>query len=415
MFNYLKGDSMKKYLFFIITALLLFLIAESPGWASEPLKPKWTREGLSFERICKPGKLIMTSQHLIDLTNGEILYQTKPDSNELGIYTNYLGDKFYVFVYGHGKNEFREFDTKTKQYIRTIVNSYHPISPVNEFGYYNPDTKSFVFYNAFTKELLDSIYYPTSMDIINQQAEFTIDNRYFAISLIEGLTPYFYLYDRTTREFLFEGKKDFKYCLFNKSNKMAYAENMKLAGDDAIYSYIRIYDPDQRKVVQDIKIAKKEINNLILRMDDSFILYELNDDNNTKGVYDYINDKIFDNDLKPKGSPFRYADSTIIIAAGTGYFCGNIYDWTVGVNDKTPNEGMVLYPNPTTNQVSINISEQFYSGTWQISDFTGKTVTKGIILPQNILQINVSRLTPQTYFLTIKKDKIVKTYKIVKV
>jgi hypothetical protein len=410
---------MRKYVLFCFTALLLYLTSVSPGTAGEPLTPKWTREGLAFGSICKPGKLLIATngltQYLIDLTNGEIIYQTNPEK-ETGLSVNYYGDKFYLF--DEVEQRSKEFDVKTKAFIG--YPGCVPRSPDNAIGYFNMNTNILKFYVCGNSSKNDSIKIPNTPDskiFNNWSSDYSPDGRYFALTVLTNTTPqvpYFYLYDRITREFLFEGKKDFKYCLFNKSNKMAYAENMKLAGDDAVYSYIRIYDSDQRKVVQDIKIAKDQINNIIIRMDDSYFLYELSDGHNTKGVYDYINDKILDNDLKPKGSPFRYADSTIIIAAGTGYFCGNIYDWAVGVNDQTPNEDLVLYPNPTNNRISVNISEKYYSGTWQILDMTGKIMMKGIILPQNQLQINLSKLQPQTYFLTIKKDNIAKTYKIVK-
>lgn len=409
---------MNKCFLFLFTNLFLVLISSSSSSAGETLKPKWTKEGIGYVGICKPGKLIMANNGpagvLLDLTNGEILWQTKPDSNEFFVYTNYSGSKFYVPVNNKGIFDLKEYDTKTKQYLRTIPNSYLPNSPLDEFGYYNPDTKSFVFYKAFTKELIDSIYYLPSFDIVNQKEEFTIDNKYFAISLIEGLTPHFFLYDRSKREFIIQNKLDFNYCLFNKSNKLAYAEKMKLSGDDTIYSYIRIYDLDQRKVIQDIKIAKANINNLIIRMDDSYILYELNDDYNTKGVFNLISNQILNNNLKPIGSPFRYADSTIIIAAGTGFFCGNIYDWITGIKDNSTNEDTVIYPNPADNTITVTIPEQYYSGNWNISDLTGKTIKKGVILLQNRLQIDISQLLPQTYYLTIRKENNSKTFSIVK-
>jgi hypothetical protein len=409
---------MKMFLFFIATALLLFLIDISPGWSSEPLTPKWTREGLGYIGICKPGKLIIANngpvEMLIDLTNGETIYQLKQDT-EKGLRTNYLGDKFYFYIMSDLSSA-QCYDVKTRKFLGKVVST--PESSDNSEAVFLANNSTFIIWNGVTNTTTDSVKIPntpeTGQVFTNWKWEYTPDSRYFALTLGQGITPYFYFWDRTTKEFLFQWNKDFTYCLFNKSNKMVYAENMKLAGDDTIYSYIRIYDPDQRKVVQDIKISKAKINNLIIRMDDNFILYELNDDYNTKGVFNFINNQILNNNLKPIGSPFRYADSTIIIAAGTGFFCGNIYDWTTGIKDNTTNEDTVIYPNPTTNQVSINISEQFYSGTWQISDFTGKIMIKGIILPQNQLQINLSQLQPQTYFLTLMKDNIAKTFKIVK-
>jgi hypothetical protein len=408
---------MKRCILFIAAAVVLLICDVSPGWAAETLTPKWTRGGLGYGGICKPGKLIIANNGpagvLIDLTNGEIIYQTDPDT-ESGLSTNYYGDKY--FFYKKGVMDAQSYDVKSKKFLGTTCASE---SSDQSTAVFIANNSTFIIGNCVQGMITDSVKIPntpaTGQVFSNWKWEYTLDSRYFALTLGKGITPYFYLYDRTTKEFLFEGKKGFVYCLFNKSNKIAFAENMKLTGDDTIYSYIRIYDPDKRKIIQDIKIAKKVINNLIIRMDDSYILYELNDDNNIKGVFDYINNKILNNNLKPIGSPFRYADSTIIIAAGTGFFCGNIYNWATGINDITPKEDTILYPNPTNNQITVNISEVYYHGTWNITDLTGKVMIKGIILPQNQLQIDVSNLPMQTYYLTLRKDNLLKTYQIVKI
>ena len=409
---------MKRYILFLIAAAWLLVCDVSPGSASEPLKPKWTREGLGYVGICKPGKLIIANngpaEMLIDMTNGETIYQLKQDS-EKGLRTNYLGDKFYFYIMSDLSSA-QCYDVKTGKFLGKVVST--PESSDNSEAVFFANNSTFIIWNGVTNKTTDSVKIPntpeTGQVFTNWKWEYTNDSRYFALTLGQNSATYFYLYDRTTKEFLFQGKKDFVYCLFNKSNKMAYVENMKLAGDETIYSYIRIYNPDLRKVVQDIKIAKLNINNLIIRMDDSYILYELNDDYNTKGVFNFINNQILNNNLKPIGSPFRYADSTIIIAAGTGFFCGNIYDWTTAVKEITPKEDTVIYPNPADNKITVNIPEQYYSGIWNISDLTGKSVMKGIILPQNQLLIDISRLLPQTYYLTIRKDNNSKTFSIVK-
>jgi hypothetical protein len=416
---------MKRCILFIVAAVVLLLCDASPGWAGEKLTPKWTRNGLTFERICKHGKLIVggpTTQCLIDLTNGEIIYQTNLDSNEFGVYTNYIGTKFYVPVNNKGIYYLKEYDTKTKQFIRTIKNPYLPMSPTDEAAAYYSNSKSLKFYNAFTKELLDSIYYPISYEISRQDREFTIDNKYFLINIADKNSDYsyFYLYDRTKKEFLFQNKQGFVYCLFNKSNKIAYAENMKLAGDDTIYSYIRIYDPDQRKVVQDIKIDKYQITYLNIKMEDDIILYETNDttynfehdtyNSNFSHLYNLTSNKISSYSLEL--NPVIYLDDNFIVSKG---FYGYNFDWTTGINDITSKEDTILYPNPADNAITVKIPELYFSGSWQITDLTGKIIKKGIILPQNQLQIDISSLLPHTYYLTLRKDNLLKTYQIVKI
>ena len=411
---------MKQILFFIATALLLFLTTVSPGSAGEPLTPKWTREGLGYISICKPGKLLIANNGpvgvLIDITNGEIIYQTK-QGIESNLSLNYFGDKFYVI--DEKEQKAKEYDVKTKAFLGypTCV----PQSPDNAISYFNMNNNTLKFYVCGNSSKNDSIRIPnTPFDeklFNNWGCEYNNDGRYYALTLWKSgppQVPYFYLYDRINKDFIIKQKENFKYSLFNKSNKIAFVENMKLAGDDTNYYYIRIYDLDQRIVIQDIKISKIRINMLLNRMDDNFVIYGLDNGKNTEGIYDYSLNKIIENDLKPIGYFNVYADSTLIVTAASGFFCGNIYDWTVSVKDNLPNEVTVIYPNPTTNQISITITEQYFSGTWQISEFTGKTVKQGIILPQPTLQIDVSKLLPQTYFLTIYKDNIAKTFKFVK-
>ena len=403
---------MRKFILFFISMVIFIITTVSPGSAFEPLKLKWSRL-LTFEKICKPGKLIVASssgnpQYLVDMSNGEIIYQTDPNT-EAGLSTNYFGTKFYF--YKKGEMDAQCYDVISKKFLGTTCASE---SSDNSTAVFIADNNTFIIGNCDLKKTTDSVKIPNSPNSLIYSTwnwEYSLDSRYFALSLIKGLTPYFYLYDRNTKEFLFQGKQDFKYCLFNKTNKMAYAENIKLTGDDTIYSYIRIYDPDQRKVIQDIKIAKVHINNLAIKMDDNYIIYGLSDGYNTMGIYDYSKNKIIDNDLKPIGSPVIYADDSLIITKG---LCGNYFDWSVDVKDNLPNEDSVIYPNPVNNLISITIPIRFYSGNWQILNITGKIMMKGFILPQNKLQIDASNLLPQSYFLSLKKDNLAKTYKLVK-
>ena len=227
-------------------------------------------------------------------------------------------------------------------------------------------------------------------------------------------STYFYLFDRTTKEFIIKQKEKIKYCLFNKSNKIAFAEMVKLEGDDTVYSYIRIYDPDQRQYVQNIKTGKVGIVYLINRMDDNYVIYTIEGNNNPTFIYDYNKNKIVDNDLKPFGSPISYVDSNLIVTTG-GPLVANIYDWSTDIKENNQiKEDMILYPNPTNSQITVNISEQYYNGTWDITDLTGNILMKGMILSQKQLLIDVNKLQPQKYFLNIKNYYNVKTYKIVK-
>lgn len=97
-----------------------------PGWADGELLPLlWRKDGLTYERVCKQGKLVIMSSssslsnipyaHLIDLADGSTIYTTDPNT-ENDMFTNYNGDKFYV--YNYIENKWKEYDVKTKKFIR---------------------------------------------------------------------------------------------------------------------------------------------------------------------------------------------------------------------------------------------------------------------------------------------------------
>ncbi len=382
------------------------------------MKLKWDKAGLSFERICKPGKLVVGGDRLIDLTNGEEIYRMNPDSNDNGIYPNYYGDKFYIFdyVWGRKDNYMREYDTKTRQFIRKYMNANHTMSPEDDFGVYNFDAKSFIFKKALTGELLDSVYYP-SAKFNNEKSEFSYEGRYFAITLYTATNPqvpYFYLYDRTSKEFIFEGKKDFVYCLFNNSSKIAYAENLKLDGDDATYSYIRIYDLDQRKVIQDIKIAKEGVLYLSLRSDDKMIVYGLK--LAESGVRFYNIEENRSIDYIAKASTIQYSDEKMLYSVLS--MRGYEFDWTVDVEDNQINEieEITVFPNQTSGLVNIPINCHS-SVTYKIFDINGILIKSNLVNSpsvSNLLTIDCSDLLKGVYTIQIICDKNIYQYQLVK-
>jgi len=403
---------------FTLAALLVVLMSNVyMGRAQEPLKLKWTKTGMAFEKICKPGKLIITSNldmtnFLIDLTNGEIIYQTNPKT-ELGLSTNYFGDKFYI--YDEIEMRSKEFDVKTKEFLGypTCV----PQSPDNAIAYFNKNDNTLHFYVCGNSSKNDSNKIPNTPEtkIFNHwSGEFSHDGKYFALTLWTNTypqVPYFYLYDRQSKEFLIQQKTYFKYCLFNNSNKIAYTENMKMDGDDTIYSYIRIFDPDQRKVVQDFKTGKESILYLVLRSDDKYIIFQSDDGTNLKMFLNLEINKIAN--YKAVIPKIIYADETMLYCIG-GDLDGYSFDWTVGVNDISNNEDSIIYPNPTNNFIIVNVQNEYFNGNWNIADTTGKILNRGIILPHSTLQIDMTMMLTGNYFLTLSKDNLLKSYKIVK-
>jgi hypothetical protein len=436
--NYLfiKEFSMKKYLFFITSALLLFLIDISPGWADGELLPLiWKRDeqGLTYERVCKPGKLVVMSYSnyflLINLKDGSTIYQTNP-STDIGVDFNYFGDKYYI----SDKNgiTIKEYDVKTNEFIKIVKGKVKSFD--SSFATFNYSANALKFKNSNTGELLDSFKIPGTpnqpyLGTSAEAWEFTNDGKYFAFALQLNDNPYtkkFYLYDRVKREIIFNKNVDpyysyYRYAFFNTSNKMVYAEEIQLPGDDTVYSYIRIFDPDQRKVVKNIKITKVmqsgptdiiKVTGFIISKDDKYIIHDKAQ--NWLYIYNLESDKKSDYSFGVHGGGLLIADSTTIYSYGDGVYAQSI-DWTVGVTDKSGTQTeQTLFPNPTTGSISVTINPKLLNGNWLINNLTGAQIKQGLIGNLSVLKLNLSDLPANTYILTLLKGKERESYKIIK-
>ena len=406
-----------------LLSLVAILFAATTADSIAQLTKIWDRsnENFALERLCRPGKLAVVSldginQFLIDLTNGETIHSTKyPES----IYINFWGDRYYI----HNAEEkiLREYDVKTKEFIKIALNFVNS-SDSSAWGF-NYNHNSLVFYNANSGELLDSFKIPGSPDepiySLTKGNHRSYDARYLAFHLQLKNNPqqnHFFLYDRQAREIIMRkdlpANSDLIMQFFNTSNLMAYSELVQLQGDDKKYSYIRIYDPDQRKVIRDIKLSEGVISWFLLKDDDKYFIYR-ETGSNTNRLYDYINNKKNDYIISNLiGGPLYYNDTLIV----TGAFVGYHFDWNaVSVEDEPNPDVPIIYPNPTTNTVNIDIEHNLYHGQWHITDLTGSELIQGIILPEPQLQINIGHLPAQTYFLRLQKENFIVTYQIVKI
>ncbi len=409
---------MKQKMFTLFAVAILFAATTADSFAQ--LTKIWDLSMYNFalERLCRPGKLAVVSldginQFLIDLTNGETIHSTIfPES----LYTNYWGDRYYI----HNAEEkiLREYDIKTKEFIKIALNFVNSSdSSAWRFDY---NHNSLVFYNANSGELLDSFKIPGSPDeplySLTSGQHRSYDARYIAFHLQLKNKPtqnHFFLYDRQAREIIMRkdlpANNNLLMQFFNKSNLMAYSENIKLPEDDKPYSYIRIYDPDKREVVKNIKTGD-EINyvrKLVVRNDDKFILFRLSGSNETR-FYDTQNQRISDYTILV-ASPI-FADDSIIVNLN---FEGYSFDWSVGIG-KNPDTNPIIYPNPTTNSIYLNIDEKYFNGQWQLTDLNGKDILNGMILSNPQLQINIEHLPAQSYYLQLTKGSFVLTYQVVK-
>lgn len=436
---------MKRAFLFLVTAAML-LIDVSPLWTQgEPklLEEIWRRDDidLKLNTVCKPARLAICykktksgtfphTNYLIDLRTGEEIYQTDPNTQR-SIMVNYMGDKFYIYEIAEEK--WKEFDTKTKEYIRDAY-GYDPLnfdfrfsSPDNCFVFFDPLRFTFLFTDINTGIVKDSFQIEGKQDdpqgVVSWGMEFTPDSRYFNFSSVWTLDSdppvAFQIYDRQTREIIFKREtpfgRHFRYQYFNTSNKIAFAEEVKLPGDDKVYSYIRIFDPDSRTIVKDIKISEYPYLYFVTNYNDTKIIYTVSDPQQKEYtlIYDLENDRLSDFKFIIHGGTL-IADTNALYTFNSLALIAYRFDWTVGAEDAISKESNTIYPNPTNGIVSLNISPEYLMGKWDVSDMQGRILKKGLIGHMNILEINISNLATGTYFVTIIGTDNKQSHKIIR-
>ena len=88
---------------------------------------------------------------------------------------------------------------------------------------------------------------------------------------------------------------------------------------------------------------------------------------------------------------------------------------TTGVNQTAINLEMTIYPNPTTNYLTLKVeNEQIESLTYQVIDLQGKVIENKKVTADNTT-IKMEALPKATYFLKVTdNNKTVKIFKIIK-
>ena len=413
----------------LLLSLVSILFATTTADTFAQLTKIWevpNGSSMPIEAISPNAKLVHASPHLIDLTNGNII-ETKvsPESFRL----TYSGDRY--FVSNWQKKTMKVYDRYTKEFIQDVDYHLTPVGTItapddSTIFVYEHNTHTLQFWNIYTNELKESFKIPNTPDVstysLGGKPTYSSDGRYFAFHFQKNEDAEFnnfLLYDRQSREIIFQktlpvgATKNLVYQFMHTTNQLAYGEVIKLEGDDKAFSYIRIFDLDQRQVIRDIKVSDSDnyVNYLLWKQDDKFIMYLTSNSNDTK-FYDYANNKKNDFSVTTAVGPIYLDDSLYVSGTMKGY----TFDWTVvGVpeNPETSNTS-TIYPNPTTNSISIDIDEKYFNGNWEISNSSGKILLKGTILKDPVFQTNIGILPPQTYYLRLHKDNFNVTYNFIK-
>ncbi len=97
------------------------------------------------------------------------------------------------------------------------------------------------------------------------------------------------------------------------------------------------------------------------------------------------------------------------------FYAGGILDCVLGVSDKTISDAVALYPNPTTNEVFISISDKtFTSFNVSIANSLGQILERKTNIDNaSQTSLNVSNYASGIYFITIQAGESITTKKLV--
>ncbi len=128
-------------------------------------------------------------------------------------------------------------------------------------------------------------------------------------------------------------------------------------------------------------------------------------------------------DATGSGGTVAYSVGQVLYTSNTG--SGGTVDqgvqhayeiFTVGIKKTELNISLTVFPNPTTENLTLQISDYTNEKlSYQLFDMQGKQLSKGQIVAQQT-QININGLPSATYFIHVvnQEDKKVQSFKIIK-
>ena len=120
-----------------------------------------------------------------------------------------------------------------------------------------------------------------------------------------------------------------------------------------------------------------------------------------------INNSTYDIILDASGNMYTSG----VITNPSGYFCVAVYTNLTSINEPIVNNSIV-FPNPTNDELNIQVETSVIGSTYQLTDITGRHITTGLITEEKS-RISLQGLSSGTYLLSIG-DQIRKTLKVVK-
>jgi hypothetical protein len=128
-------------------------------------------------------------------------------------------------------------------------------------------------------------------------------------------------------------------------------------------------------------------------------------------------------DVIGSGGSVAYSIGQVVYTTNTGS-AGSVAQgvqhafeiFTVGIKETELNISLTAYPNPTTENLTLQISD--YNNeklAFQLYDLQGKLLTSGPVTAQQT-QINTASLPAATYFINVvnQENKKVQSFKIIK-
>jgi hypothetical protein len=86
----------------------------------------------------------------------------------------------------------------------------------------------------------------------------------------------------------------------------------------------------------------------------------------------------------------------------------------MGIEDQNKLDEIYIYPNPVIEILNIDVPLELIDGELVLLNMFGQELQKKII-SNKLTKINLSNFESGSYFIFIKKEAVVKKYKIIKV